>query len=217
MWPTTWGSASSTTSALIGLEPAIDGPPVWMVTVIPWRFAQRTMGAASAPVFTEPRPISPTSLTPARAISAKSSSTSPSSRMGAPACIFTPAGRTFCIRLGRDDGERLEADDVLRAARQVHLARRDHGGDPAVEARLDEVHRPLARREVAEDGMAVGVDEARNDRGPRRVDDGVGVAVEAAPHRGDPPIVDRDGVAVEQRKRDVARHDLSDVHDERLH
>ena len=28
MWPTTWGSASSTTSALMGLEPAMDGPPV---------------------------------------------------------------------------------------------------------------------------------------------------------------------------------------------
>ena len=28
MWPTTWGSASSTTSALMGLEPAMEGPPV---------------------------------------------------------------------------------------------------------------------------------------------------------------------------------------------
>src|SRR5438034_3615964 len=95
MWPTTSGSASSTTSALIGLEPAIDGPPVWIVTVIPCCFAHRTIGAASLPVFTEPSPISPTSFTPAAAISAKSASSRPSSRIGAPACTFTPPGRKF--------------------------------------------------------------------------------------------------------------------------
>ncbi len=95
MCPTTWGRASSTTSALIGLDPAMDGPPVWMVTVIPCCFAQRTIGAASLPVRTVPRPISPISFTPARAISAKSSSTMPSSRIGAPACTLTPAGRAL--------------------------------------------------------------------------------------------------------------------------
>src|SRR5438309_1269701 len=68
MWPTTSGAVSSTTSALIGLLPAIEGPPVWMVTVMPWARAQRTIGAASLPVFTEPRPISPTRRTPAAAI-----------------------------------------------------------------------------------------------------------------------------------------------------
>src|SRR5438552_4612999 len=93
MWPTTSGAASSTTSALIGLLPAIEGPPVWMVTVMPWARAQRTIGAASLPVFTEPRPISPTRRTPAAAISAKSPSVMPSSRMGAPASTFTPPGR----------------------------------------------------------------------------------------------------------------------------
>src|SRR5207237_278613 len=80
-------------SALIGLEPAIDGPPVWIVTVMPCCFAQRTIGAASLPVLTEPSPISPTSFTPAAAISAKSASVRPSSRIGAPASTFTPPGR----------------------------------------------------------------------------------------------------------------------------
>ena len=95
MWPTTSGLASSTTSALIGLLPAIDGPPVWIVTVMPCAFAHRTIGAASLPVFTEPRPISPTRRTPAAAISTKSASLMPSSRIGAPACTFTPPGRKF--------------------------------------------------------------------------------------------------------------------------
>ena len=61
----------------MGLEPAMEGPPVWIVTVMPCFLAHRTIGAASLPVLTEPSPISPTSLTPARAISAKSSSTRP--------------------------------------------------------------------------------------------------------------------------------------------
>ena len=95
MWPTTCGCASSTTSAVMALEPAIDGPPVWIVTVIPWRRAHSTIGAASLPVLTEPSPISPTKVTPARAISAKSASVRPSSRIGAPACTFTPPGRKF--------------------------------------------------------------------------------------------------------------------------
>ncbi len=95
MWPTTSGSVSRTTSALIAFEPAMDGPPVWMVTVMPCFFAHRTIGAASLPVLTDPSPISPTSLTPALAISAKSSSTIPISRIGAPACILTPDGRAL--------------------------------------------------------------------------------------------------------------------------
>src|SRR5215467_7346101 len=77
----------------MGLLPAIDGPPVWIVTVMPCALAHRTIGAASLPVFTEPRPISPTSRTPAAAISAKSCSVMPSSRIGAPACTLTPPGR----------------------------------------------------------------------------------------------------------------------------
>ena len=139
----------------------MDGPPVWMVTVMPCFLAHRTMGAASLPVLTEPSPISPTSLTPARAISAKSSSTMPSSRMGAPACTLTPAGRSVRVGLGGHDGQRLQPHDVLGPPGQVHLARRDHGREAAVEARVDEVHGPLPRGEVAEDGMAVRVDEAR--------------------------------------------------------
>ena len=79
----------------MALEPAIDGPPVWNVTVMPWVLAQATIGAAWAPVFTPPRPISPTSVTPASAMSAKSRSSNPSSRIGAPAWTLTPAGRKF--------------------------------------------------------------------------------------------------------------------------
>ena len=55
------------------------------------------------------------------------------------------------VALRRDDRERLQPDDVLRPAREVDLAGRDRRRHAAVEAGFDEVDRPLARREVAED------------------------------------------------------------------
>ena len=170
MWPTTWGSASSTTSALIGFEPAMDGPPVWMVTVIPCCFAQRTMGAASFARLHRAEPDLADQLhARARHLGEVLLDHAPARGWARRACIFTPGGAEVRVGLRGDDGERLEADDVLRATGQVHLAGRDHGRDAAVEARLDEVHRALARREVAEHGMAVRVDEAGDDRGaPRR-------------------------------------------------
>ena len=93
MWPAMSGFASRTASAPIAFDPGIDGPPVWNVDTIPYARAQPTIGAASAPVLTEPSPISPISLTPPAAISAKSASTSPCSRIGAPARTLTPPGR----------------------------------------------------------------------------------------------------------------------------
>ncbi len=41
-------------------------------------------------------------------------------------------GPEICVGPLCSDRQRLEADDVARAARQVNLARRDHGRDPAV-------------------------------------------------------------------------------------
>ena len=161
--------------------PAMDGPPVWNVETMPCCRAQASIGAASAPVLTEPRPTSPTRLTPASASSAKSCSSRPSSRIGAPAWTLTPAGRTLANGANGDDRERLEADDVLGAPGQVDLARRDHRRHAAVELGLDEVGRALARRPVAEHGMDVGVDQARERGRALAVDDDVRVLVDAAP------------------------------------
>ena len=47
MWPTTCGPRLQHDLGVDRTEPAIDGPPVWMVTVMPCCLAQRTMGAAS--------------------------------------------------------------------------------------------------------------------------------------------------------------------------
>src|SRR4030095_9549317 len=99
MWPTTSGSASSTTSPLIALEPAMDGPPVWMVTVMPCFFAHFTMGAASLPALAHLE--------------------------NRGARVHLPPGRPLVgVGLGGHDGERLEPHDVLRPPGQVHLAGR---------------------------------------------------------------------------------------------
>src|SRR5256885_5224483 len=94
MWPTTSVSASSTTSLSIRPEPGIEGPPVWMVLWMPYLRAQPTIFRAVGPSLTPPRPTSPNSLTPAAANSLKSSSTISHSITGAPACTFTPPGRS---------------------------------------------------------------------------------------------------------------------------
>ena len=201
----------------MALDPAIDGPPVWNVETMPCCRAQASIGAASAPVLTDPRPTSPTRLTPAAASSAKSCSSRPSSRIGAPAWTLTPAGRTLAKARTRDDRERLQAHDVLGTPGQVDLARRDHRRHAAVQLRLDEVGRALARRPVAEHGMDVGVDQARERGRALAVDDDVRVLVDPAPDGRDPPVLDQDRVGVEQGRGDVARDDLAEARDQRAH
>ena len=83
---------------------------------------------------------------------------------GAPASTLAPERPE--IRegaLGRD-GERLDADAVLRASGQMHLAGRHEGRDPAMHAALDPAELILARRPVAEGRVAMAVDEAGRER-----------------------------------------------------
>ena len=98
-----------TVSAPIADDPGSEGPPVWIVETIPCVRAHSTIGAAAAPVRTDPSPISPSRLTPPAAISAMSSSVRPSSRIGAPPWTFTPPGPERGIGLRGKDRERLEA------------------------------------------------------------------------------------------------------------
>src|SRR5262245_39386767 len=99
----------------------------------------------------------------------------------------------------------------------MHLAGGDHGREPTVESGLDEVHRALPRREVAEHWMAVRVDETGNHRGAVRVDHRVGIAVEAPPDGDELALLDHERVTVEERPLDVSRYDLADALDEGAH
>src|SRR5216683_527589 len=99
----------------------------------------------------------------------------------------------------------------------MHLARRDHGGDPAVEPGLDEVHGSLTRGEVAEDGVTVRIDEPGDHRAALGVDDGVGLIFEPGAHGRYPAVCDGDAIALEERALDVTRDDQTDILDQRLH
>ena len=90
---------AQTRSARMALLPGIETPPVCIATRMPRACAQRTIGPASSGVQTAESPISPTSWTPASAISSKSASVNPCSRMTAPAMTFTPAGRALANAL----------------------------------------------------------------------------------------------------------------------
>ncbi len=73
-------------------EPGIEEPPVCTSVVMPCFFAAAIIGAYSYGVFTAPKPAF-ASHTPSRAMLAKSSSTSPGSRITAPAHTRMPPGR----------------------------------------------------------------------------------------------------------------------------
>ena len=83
--------------------PGIEAPPVCTITRIPHACAQRVISVATAASFTPEIPISPTSETPASAISLKSPSVRPGSNRTAPACTLTPDGRKLandlCARI----------------------------------------------------------------------------------------------------------------------
>ena len=64
----------------------------------------------------------------------------------------------------RENRHRFEPDDIFRTPRRVDLARRDHGGDAAVQAAVDPAKLILARRPVTTHRVHVAVDQAWGER-----------------------------------------------------
>jgi hypothetical protein len=62
----------------------------------------------------------------------------------------------------------------------------------------------------------VGVDETRHHGGATRVDDRVGVLVEAPPDARDEAVTQDEGIGIEERPPDVAADQSADVTDERF-
>jgi len=79
-------------------------------------------------------------------------------RAGMP--TFTPPGRKVQNARCANNRHRLEANDIARPARHVHLAGGDHGGDAAMQVAVDPAHLVLPRCPVASDGMNMAVDQA---------------------------------------------------------
>ena len=150
-----------------------DRPCGWCIEVMPYLRAQAIICRPVGPSLTPPRPTSPRSFTPASASSRKSSSTMPCSMTGAPAMDLHAVRAEGGEGSLRRDRQRLQADDVARPARRVDFACRNHGGDAAMQVRIDPADLVLPRRPVAGDRMDMVVDQARRDRAALRVDDRV--------------------------------------------
>ena len=160
-----------------------------------------SIGAASAPVFTEPRPTSPIRLTPAAASSAKSASSSPSSRIGAPAWTLTPAGRTLANALTATIASALSPTMSLgRPGRWTSPAEIIEVTPPCSSDSMKSVVR-WRGVQSPNTGMDVRVDEPGKRRRALAVDDDVGVLVDPPPDGRDPAVLDQDRVGVEQRAR----------------
>ena len=119
----------------------------------------------------------------------------------------------------RENRHRLQADDVAGAARHMHLARRDHGGDAAMQEAVDPADLVLPRRPVAGDGMHMAVDQARRDGGAVGVDNGggaFGIDVPGVSDRGDPAVFGHDRVGVEDRLFQGSAQQQADIADHQL-
>ena len=118
------------------------------------------------------------------------------------------AGPEVVERALRGDRQRLDADDVLGPAGQMHLAGRDHRRDAAVACRVDPAELVLARRPVAEHRVHVAVDQPGRDGGAlaRRSPSSAPSASMslALADRGDAAVDGDDGVGVEDRPGEVA-------------
>src|SRR5271156_2630288 len=115
-------------------EPGIDGPPVWIVLLMPYLRAQATISRAVGPSLTPPSPTSPRKRTPAAASSSKSCSSLPASITGAPAPTFPrldprrprvhlhAAGAKVGKAALRGDRHRLEPGYIARPTGRMNFA-----------------------------------------------------------------------------------------------
>ena len=117
MWPTMSGAPRGRRPRRSRSSPRSTGRRCGTSTIIPCVRAQATIGAASAPVLTEPSPISPMSVTPAGGHLGEVVLLEPELEDRGAGADLHARGPDVRVRPLRDDRERLEPDDVLRAAR----------------------------------------------------------------------------------------------------
>ena len=119
----------------------------------------------------------------------------------------------------RRDGECLEAHDVTRAARRVHLACRNHGGDAAIEVRIDPAQLVLAGRPVPRHRVDMAVDQAGGECRAIGIDDERGMVlihVLRTPDRRDASILRHHGIRLDDGALQRAGEDQPDVPDDQF-
>ena len=137
------------------------------------------------------------------------------------AAVHAHAARPVMLEaLEGRDRQRLDPGGVLRPARHVHLGGGDRCGGATVDVAREVAHGVLARREVAEGDVDLGVDQTRNRRRPAGVDDDITGVDSSALHRADrfQYAVGRDQrIAVDEGCAPVARDDGTEVDDRDSH
>ena len=131
-----------------------------------------------------------------------------------------PARPVMLEALEGRDRQRLDPGGVLRPARHVHLGGGDRRGGATVDVAREVAHGVLARREVAEGDVDLGVDQPRNRRRPAGVDDDIAGIDGGALHSADSfqNAVGRDKrIAVDEGCAPVARDDGAEIDDRDPH
>jgi hypothetical protein len=120
----------------------------------------------------------------------------------------------------RGNRQRLDALDVARPARDVHLRCRNRGGDAAVQIALEVADGALARCVVAKGDVDMRVDQARYRRHPAGIDHHVDGRYFRGGSRADADdlvVVNQDGVARCDRLAPVTGDDLAEIGDRDFH
>jgi hypothetical protein len=195
------------------------GPPVWMVEFMPYLRDHATIFFASSPALTEPSPISPSHFTPALGHLGEVFLDHALLDDRCAGMHLHAAGAEGVEAALRGDRERLEADDVLGTAGQMHLAGGDHRGDAAVEEGVDPAELALPRRPVAEHRVHVAVDQAGRDGAALGVDRHlrlIEIEIPGLADRGDAAVDGDDRVGIEDRPREIAGEQQPDIPDHQL-
>ena len=118
------------------------------------------------------------------------------------------------------DRQRLDPGGVLRPARHVHLGGGDRRGGAAVDVAREIAHGVLARREVAEGDVDLGVDQTRNRRHPAGIDDDIAGVDGSALHRTDGfqnAVGGNERISVDEGLTPVTRDDGAEIDDRDSH
>ena len=126
------------------------------------------------------------------------------------------AGAAASKRALGENRHRFQADHVARPSGHVDLARRNHGGDAAMQIAVDPAGLVLPRGPVAGDRVDMAVDQAGRDRGSVGIDHGggaFGVDVLGAADRGDFAVFGQDRVGIQDRLFQHAAQQQADIAD----
>ena len=169
MWKETVGSMAIRSAPVMGKEPGIEAPPVCSVVSRPasLRVAHQRHVVARGLHRAEAGLGEPDAV-PVHVVEVRPGE---AGLQDDGAAVHAHAARPVMLEaLEGRDCQRLDPGGVLRPARHVHLGGGDRRGGAAVDVAREVAHGVLARREVAEGDVDLGIDQPRYRRSATGVD-----------------------------------------------